>query len=243
MFETVANIERVEYINDHYQHIDLAFDEGFPQLKPGQSLLVQEAGSYVRKQWWPVNLRKRLLVVERPIDESYQPGETVSVLGPIGSPFKFRRTLRNALLIAFDTPPTPLLMTLPWLVANKVSVTLALCGKNAIDYSVKHLPAEIEIIHGGDDFNWANQVMNFGWADQILVTVRQDDELTRLHTVFTRIYERRHEIPKNFLFGVMQPTLACGSGACMACMMRTETGMSLICVDGPAYDLTLVKFS
>lgn len=243
MFETTALIERVEQINNHYQRIDLAFDSDFPQIKPGQTLLVQEPGSYLRTQWWPVDFRKPYVVIERPIHERYMPSQSLSVIGPVGSPYKFRRTLRNVLLIAYDTPPTPLLMTLPWLISNKVSVTLALCGKTAIDYDVKHLPAQIEVIHGDDDFNWDNQVMHLGWADQVFVTVNQDDELTRMHRVFTRVFERRHEIPKNYLFGILQPTLACGTGACMGCMLRVQGTTSLICVDGPAYDLTLVKFS
>jgi hypothetical protein len=47
-------------------------------------------------------------------------------------------------------------------------------------------------------------------------------------------------VPKNYLFGVFQPVMPCGTGACQSCMLRANQGTSLICVDGPAYDLTQV---
>lgn len=248
MIETDANIERVERINDHIQHVELAIDEPFPMLKPGQTLLVRTHDSYspyLRQQWWPVNIRKRYVVFERPMTEHYTPPQTVSVIGPIGQPFKFRRTLRNVLLVAYNTAPTPLLMTIPWLLANKISVTLALQG-DALDYDTQHLSPEVEIIRGDKiEFDWNDQLMTMGWADQVFVAVRPDDELLNFTNVLTRFRERKgiNGVGKNYLFGVFQSILPCGVGACHACGLRALDKTSLVCLEGPSYDLTLVKLS
>jgi len=248
MIETEANIERVERINDQIQHVELAFDESFPTFKPGHTLLVRTDNSYspyLRQQWWPVNIRKPYVVFERPISERYTPPQTLSVLGPIGQNFKFRRTLRNVLLVAYNTAPTPLLMIIPWLLANKISVTMVLQG-DALDYDTQHLPAELEIIRGEKvELDWPSQIMTMGWADQVFVAVRPDDELLNFSNVLTRFNALKGEsgVIKNYLFGVFQSTLPCGAGACHACTLRTQEGMSLVCTDGPAYDLTMVKLS
>ncbi len=248
MIETEANIERVVRINDHIQHVELAFDETFPAFKPGHTLLVRTDDSYspyLRQQWWPVNIHKPYVVFERPISERYTPPQTVSVLGPIGQNFKFRRTLRNVLLVAYNTAPTPLLMTIPWLLANKISVTLVLQG-DALAYDTQHLPAELEIIHGEKiELDWPGQIMTVGWADQVFVVVRPDDELLNFAKVLARFSALKGEsgVAKNYLFGVFQSVLPCGAGACHACALRTQEGMSLVCADGPSYDLTQVKLS
>src|SRR5262249_18730319 len=105
---------------------------------------------YLREQWWPVIYSKDMLTIERPLEIKYQPGQSVNVLGPIGTPYLFRRTLRHVLLIAYDTPPTPLLGMIPMLLGNQTSVTIALLGEGS-HYKTEHLPPQVEIVHGDSD--------------------------------------------------------------------------------------------
>ncbi|MBC8097867.1 MAG: hypothetical protein H7Y11_00355, partial [Armatimonadetes bacterium] len=205
MKETNAIIERIRRVNTDFQRLELSVDETLLKIKPGQSMMARLTESwnpYLRQQWWPVNLSRGKLVVERPANEMYEPGQVVPVLGLVGQPFRFRGTgaLRNVLLIAYDTPPTPLLMTIPWLLGNKISVTLVLVG-SAVSYDTQHLPPEVEIELGDipqlpadtknpqpstpsdADFSWRNQIMTLGWADQVFVTVGPDDELNRFSKV------------------------------------------------------------
>lgn len=263
MRETEAIIERVRRVNTGYQRLELAVDETLQVIKPGQSILVRLNDSwdpYLRQQWWPVEIRGNRLIIDRPDDEQYEVSQIINVFGLVGQPFKFRRTLRNVLLIAYDVPPHPLLMTIPWLLSNNISVTLVLLGE-AARYDAQHLPPQVEIIHGSEDFTWTNQVMTVGWADQVFVVAARDDELPSLtrrqakgHVIniaqedelarFTKVLERfrelRADVAKNYLFGVFRPLLTCGSGACQACMLRTSQGNALICTEGPAFDITQV---
>lgn len=247
MKETQAVVERIKQVNLGYQRIELSVDESLLQIKPGQSILARLSDTwdpYLRQQWFPVNLLNGKLIVERPIAEAYEVGQVIHVLGIIGQPFRFRKTLRNVLLVAYDTAPTPLLMTIPWLLANKVSVTIALLGV-ATQYDTQHLPPEVEVELGDNDseFLWQNQVMTLGWADQVFVTVGPDNEFSRFANVIDRVRELRHDVPRHYLFGVFQQLLPCGAGACHSCMIRTEEGTALICLEGPAFDLTQVKLT
>jgi hypothetical protein len=243
MNETKAIIERVKKVNRKVQHLELAVDKSLTSIKPGQSLLARldedSWHPYLREQWWPVSLSTKKLFIERPVELQYQPGQVVNILGLVGKPYRFRRTLRNVLLIAYETSPTALLMIIPWLLGNQVSVTLVLAG-SATEYSTGHINAEVEIVHGDEEMDWPDQVMTIGWADQVFVVVKQDDEMGRFRKVMERFQQRRADIPSNYLFGVFQPTMTCGAGACSACMLQMKEGAHLICTDGPAFDLTQV---
>lgn len=243
MQQTKALIQRVRRINARYQHVDLGIEEQLSDIKPGQSLLVRQREDwqpYLREQWWPVRISAQTLVIERPGHIRYEPGEFVNVLGPVGSFFRFRRSLRHVLLMAYDTPPTPLLSMIPLLLANQTSITLALMG-DARSYQTTHLPPPVEVIHGGADLDWEDRVVTVGLADQVFVVVHPDDEIRRFGDVFRMFLTLRADIPKNYLFGVFQGMLPCGAGACHACMVRLKQGTVLACLEGPSLDLSQVN--
>ncbi len=253
MRESQAIIERIRRVNEHYHHLDLAVDEWLCQIKPGQSLLARVTDSwdpYLREHWWPVAVGPNRLTIERPASTRYEPGQVVSVLGMIGEPYRYRKTLRNVLLLAYDAPPTPLLMSITWLLTNKISVTLVLLG-SATEYKTEHLPPEVEIITGKNGkeadykaaLTWPNAVLTAGWADQIFAVVAQDDEMMRFRRLWDLFSELKADIPKNYLFGIFQPVQPCGVGACQACYVQTQQGLSPICMDGPSLDLALVKMT
>lgn len=246
-----AYIERIRQINPTYQHLELAaVDKSLIALKPGQSLLARMVDPnqenehwepYLREHWWPVGFTSSgTLLIERPRSITYRPGDYVSILGPIGKPYRFRASLRNVLLVAYNTEPTPLAIMIPLLLHNNISVTLVLLGE-ARHYQTTHLAPEVEVIRSDDNMQWPDMVMTLGWADQVFIVVGQDDETLRFSEVMALIKERRHDIPKNYLFGISQPVMACGVGACYTCTLVHKNRLSLVCVDGPAFDLTQVK--
>ena len=249
MKETQALIERVRMISETHQQLHVTVDASLNGIKPGQSVLVRvgEAWTpYLREQWWPVGQQKNTLIFERPSTSVYEPGTIISIIGLIGEPFKFRRTLRNVLLIAYKADPTPLMLTIPALLTNSVSVTLLLLGT---DYDTHHLPPEVEVIHGeikengkpSERLDWANRVTTIGWADQVFITVSQQDEMTYFRELWSLFSELRADIPASYLFGVFRPLLPCGVGACSSCMVKLKgNSTALMCSNGPAIDLTKV---
>ncbi len=244
MKESQAIIERVRQVNPTHQQLHLTVEPSLSNLMPGQTVLARVAdrwAPYLREQWWPVGIGNNRLVVERPVSETYEPGQVIDLLGIVGQPYRFRRTLRNVLLIAYDCEPTPLLMPIPSLLATKVSVTLLLLG-SAARYETGHLPPEVEVIHGDAELNWPNRVTTVGWADQVFVAVSPDNEQASFRQIWQLFGELRAEIPNNYLFGVFRPILPCGIGACSACCVRSQNVVVPVCTDGPAFDLTEVTF-
>jgi NAD(P)H-flavin reductase len=243
MRQTQAIIQRIRRVNAQYQHVELGIDESLSDINPGQSLLVRQDDSwqpYLRERWWPVQISPQKVVVERPNNVRYEPGDIVNVLGPVGSFFRFRRSLRHVLLLAYDTPPTPMLSMIPLLTANQTGITLALLG-TASAYKTEHLPPEVEVVHGTADLEWENRVMTVGLADQVFATVHPDDEIMRFSKIWHMFSELRANIPKNYLFGVFQPVQPCGIAACYACMIQMKQGTALACTDGPTIDLSMVR--
>lgn len=253
MNDSKAIIQRIRRINPGYQYLDLAIDDPtLKKIKPGQSLLARlmaadEADEpeswhpYLREQWWPVGYTKEgVLMIERPYSPRYTPGTAVQLLGPVGKPYRFRKSLRNVLLIAYDSVPTPLTIMTSLLLQNRISVTLVLLGM-ARDYTTDHLPPEIEVVRGEKTLDWPDMVMTLGWADQVFITVRPDDELFRFAEVLRIVEEKRTALPEKYIFGVFQPVQPCGVGACSACLVRVKKSLEPVCMKGPAFDLTEVR--
>jgi hypothetical protein len=238
MRQTQAVIERVKQVSATHQHLALTVDPSLGQIKPGQTLLaLRPAPAPMREVWWPVSAAKQSIVIERPLRERYEPGTTVDVIGAVGKPFRFRRTLRAALLLALDTSPTPLLFTISHLLSQKSSVTLVLLGA-AADYSTEHLAPEVEIVRGDADLNFPNRVTTVGWADQVFAVVNPLDELAQFSRIWELFRSLRADVPSNYLFGIFRPPLPCGVGACSACMVKGRGGAYMLaCADGPAFDL------
>ena len=250
MRETRGYIERVKRVSRGHQRLELAVDASVSRLLAGQALLVRPIEKdyatpswdpYLRELWFPVEIQaSSILLVEQPAQVQHLPGQLLSLIGPIGQPFRFRRKLRSVLLIVYDSEPAPLLLMLPALLANQVAVTLILMG-TARGYESGHLPAEIEIIRAEDDLTWQDMVMTLGWADQVFALVGRGDERAQFSQIMRLVRRRRNDLPPNYLFGVFQKQLPCGVGACHACVLQTRAGAKLQCVDGPAFDLTTVS--
>ena len=256
MNETTAYIEKIRLINPQYQYLELAIqDESFLNLKPGESLLVrfldpddntiERWDPYLRDQWWPAGFTKDgLLLVERPFTHRYRPQQAISIMGPVGQPYRFRKSLRNVLLVAYDTPPFPLTIMIAQLLHNNISVTLVLIGE-AQNYQTAHLSPEVEVIHGNDNLEWADQVMTLGWADQMFVVVKQDDEVVPLlHNSCGECVNYGMMCRKIISSGYFSLLLPCACRG-MWCMYDSDRKRSWWhpARKGPTFDLTQSKFA
>ena len=252
MKETQAYIERVTRVNRDHQRLELAVDQSLSSMRAGQALLARRVDRdydaehwdpYLRELWFPVEIQaSKIIVVERPARTHYLPGQLLSVIGPIGQPFRFRQKLRNILLIAYDTTPAALLLMLPPLLAKQVSITLVLMG-SARQYESNHLPEEVEVFQAEDNLTWPDMVMTMGWADQVFALVGQGDDLRCFSDIMRLMRERHSDIPANYVFGVVQRDLPCGVGACQACLLHLRGAYKLQCIDGPAFDLTELRLN
>lgn len=249
MRDTTAIIERVRRTAANLQRLEVAVEGTQREVQPGHHFLARLSNSginswqpYLREPWIPIRQQGNSLVIERPAEYAYQPGQIVSLLGPLGRPIPLYPLARTLLLIAYDAAPASLLMLAETALARHISVTLILVG-TARRYALEALPEQIEVQHGDDQGNWPEQRTAFQWADQIVAVAPPSHESTRYARLIEGVRKVRIEIPEDYLLGLFQPPLPCGVGACQACLVRVGSTESAACIDGPAYDLTRVTFA
>jgi hypothetical protein len=247
MRETQAIIERVRRVGAGWQHLALAVDPSLEQTQPGQVLLVRVDETwdpYLREVWIPVDFddEEGLLIVEQPLGRNFSPGDVVSIIGPIGEAFPIKRDIQHLLLVAQDYAPIRLFFLMNHALRTGVNVTLVLTGDAQEMYPINLLPPALEVIQSGIATSWADQDQTFLWAEQVFVitspALMDDYYAMLLHAA----QKSRHALPEGYLHGIFDLPIPCGTGACMACMVRSRDGNRLACVDGAAFDLARIKF-
>ena len=249
MQQTTAFIESLRRSGANRQQLTLSVAPGLARLQPGQSILTPAQPNswepYLLERWWPIHCAGGLLVVERPLQSDsnarrFEPGQSLSLLGPVGQALPFRKKLRQVLLIAEDCAPDPLRLAVDHLLARQANVTLILLG-TARDADASALDPRVEIIHGAPSADnprhWPGQVLSVGWADQVFITTAAAGQRARFAAWRKDFGELRNGIPPNTLWGMLTPRWACGAGACGACAIATHEGTKLTCRQGPALDL------
>ncbi len=204
--------------------------------------MTESLDPYLREPWTPVRREGSSVIVERPVTQNFAPGDVVNLLGPIGKPIPLREAAHSLLLIAYDSAPTGLLMLAETALAKGLSVALALVGA-ALNYSLETLPQEIEIIRGdASDPNgaWPNQSETLRWADQIVAVAPPPFDVGHYTHLLDLLREVRIEVSANYVYGLFQPPMPCGVGACQACLVRCGKEEIAACVEGPAFDLLTV---
>src|SRR5262245_19887296 len=239
MQEAQAIIERVRRVSAAIQRLDLAVDRSHQSASPGQLFLVRPTQSldpYLREPWTPVQRSESHIVVERPIGPAYTAGQVIDLLGPIGKPMPLRETVHTLLLIANEATPASLLFLAHTALAKGTAVTLALIGAS-LHYPLDALPAEIEVIRGDDHGQWPNQPETLRWAEQIFVVAPPPFDIPYYTQLLQAIREVRVEVTPQHVFGLFQPPMPCGVGACQACLVRRSGEEVPACLEGPAFDL------
>ena len=239
MREAEAIIERVRRVSATVQRLDVAVDKSHHTVGAGQLFLVRTTASldpYLREPWTPVRIDGAYLVMERPAGQVYTPGQVIRLIGPVGKPIPLRESIRTLLLIAYEATPASLLLLAETALGRGLAVTLALVGA-ALHYPLEALPEELEVIRADDEGQWADQPETLRWAEQIVAVAPPPFDMTYYGKLLQNVRQARIEIPPQHVFGLFQPAMPCGVGACQACLVRSEGEEKPACVEGPAFDL------
>ena len=244
MQESEAIIERVWQVGPGVHRLEVAVEPALADLKPGQSLLAHTGDGwepYLRDHWIPVGVEPGLLTIEISSDIHYSPGQIVSLLGPVGEEFPWiAGGSKHLLLIAQDTPATPLMMLAQQAIENMAEVALVLLGTSS-EYPYAGIPAAVEVVTGEADNSWPDDVVMIEWAHQIFAAVGDSFWHDQMSSLFHKVSGVKKKVAVNTLYGVFTLPLPCGTGACGACMIRCKTTAKLTCTQGPALDLTEVQ--
>jgi len=167
-----------------------------------------------------------------------QEGETLDLLGPLGSGFSIEQASRNLLLVAGGIGIAPLTFLAQQALSEGKSVTLLLGARTGAGlYPQRLLPGGIETVIATEDGSTGTKGMitdilpDFvDWADQIYAC----GPLAMYQAIATENRQRRVRKPVQISLEVR---MGCGLGACYGCSIRTRRGMKQVCLDGPVFNL------
>ena len=179
------------------------------------------------------------------------PGDTLDLLGPLGTAFVVRRDTRNLLLVAGGTGIAPM-RVIAEQEASKRNVTLVMGGRSvAYLWPSERLPAGVEYVTTTEDgsfgvrgrvtdvmpelLRWADQVLACGPWPMLAAIGRMRDDAARGPVVAGRRPLLDTQI-------AVEQHMGCAMGVCRACVIVTAQGNARVCREGPVFALGDVKF-
>ncbi|CAA9550926.1 MAG: Dihydroorotate dehydrogenase (NAD(+)), electron transfer subunit [uncultured Thermomicrobiales bacterium] len=173
-------------------------------------------------------------LAERPV------GTRLDVLGPLGNTYEIPPRARNLLLVAGGVGAAPLVMLADEAVRRGLSVTFAMGAAGAAGLlEPSLLPSEVEYVVATEDGSKGHR----GYVTEVLADyVRWADQIFACGP--EPMYRSLRAAIQPLRVGGKPPVqisieraMACGVGACLACVVETRHGTQASCVDGPVYDL------
>lgn len=170
-------------------------------------------------------------------------GEQISIFGPLGRPCPVKPGAQNLLLVAGGMGIAALVAFIDEAVAAGQAVTLLYGARTASRlYPLDMLPREVEVALSTDDGTLGHHgrvtdlmAGHMAWADHIVLCGPTPMLATAAEVV--RGSESRRPAQ-----GLLESPMACGTGVCYGCAIKTTKGMRLTCKDGPRFELREVVF-
>jgi dihydroorotate dehydrogenase electron transfer subunit len=167
-----------------------------------------------------------------------QPGDLVSVFGPLGRGYAVRRQSQNLLLVAGGIGVAALVALMDEAIAGGRSVTLLQGAKTAGKLLPSaSLPAEVEVVSATEDGSAGHRglvseliAQYLPWADQVFACGPN-----AMYETMAAIMQR--EGSRKSVQVLLEEHMACGMGVCYCCAVFTRRGVRLVCKDGPRFEL------
>ena len=167
-----------------------------------------------------------------------QPGEELTVFGPLGKGYAVNRDAQNLLLVAGGLGVAAVIALAEEAIGRGKAVTLLQGARTASKlYPSELLPKEVEVLSATDDGSAGHHGLitdlladNLPWADQVFACgpnamFRSMSEVLR---------EARTRKPVQAL---LEERMGCGTGVCYGCAVFARRGVKLVCKDGPRFEL------
>ncbi len=221
------------------------------RLAPGQ-FVTADLGDLLRQPLLPATMDEEgletLLLPDHPA-AALEPGQIVSLLGPLGSPLRLPQPPARLLLVADDLHLPALLAAASRALDGGCPTALLLSAPTASTlYPLSYLPPplEVQVITGDGSSGREGTLATEGellasllqWADRVLIA----SDPAFYPAMAEAVRNVRIGPPPDFAQAWVLPPLVCGVGACQGCAVATRGGYRLACTDGPAFDLMEMAF-
>ncbi|MCK5214039.1 MAG: dihydroorotate dehydrogenase electron transfer subunit [Candidatus Omnitrophica bacterium] len=172
-------------------------------------------------------------------------GDALDVLGPLGTPFTIPdENIENVVMVGGGIGVAPFMMLSDLLKAKEYKMLLLYGGR-----SKDHVYDMKELAKNGCDIHIATNDGSHGvkgFVSELFSEIPPDSNKTRIYTcgpkpmmAAVQDFARTHNLKGE---ASCEEVLACGLGACLGCVTKTEQGYKTVCYDGPVFDLKDIVF-
>ena len=164
-------------------------------------------------------------VASPPIPQSWMPGMSLSLRGPLGRGFVIPVSVRKVALVAYDDSPIRLRGLIQPALKQGAAVVLV------SDFAIDHLSDEVEV----QPLSTLAEIV--AWADYAAFDVARANliqlrEKLGILNQLSAVYEAQV---------LIRTSMPCGGVAeCGVCAVSLKSGWQLACKDGPVFDLRVI---
>jgi dihydroorotate dehydrogenase electron transfer subunit len=162
-------------------------------------------------------------------------GAALNLVGPLGNGFHLPPTTRHLLLVAEEARLAHLLPMVDAALDRGGAVSVVLMGEasHAALQALLPMAVELHTVRPGDDWP-AVLAAGVRWADQVCLALPADTWPRLAELIRTQ----RYRLDPGFALALVEADLACGFGACLACVVPLGASrLTRACVHGPVFDL------
>ncbi len=167
-----------------------------------------------------------------------QPGDLVTLFGPLGRGYSVKRQSQNLLLVAGGMGIAALVALADEAIGQRKAVTLLQGARTAGRlFPSASLPAEVEVVTATEDGSagyrgLVTELLSqyLPWADQVFAC--GPNAMFEAMAAIMRQQGSRKSVQI-----LLEEHMACGMGVCYSCAVFTRRGVRLVCKDGPRFEL------
>lgn len=188
------------------------------------------------------NAGNRLDLLLRPADDpgmqwlaARPPGTTINLMGPYGRPFALPLHARTLLVISLPDLVPIWLPAIHELLDRGGRITLLTPPGASTDGLLSQLPLAVELRAATGNAQWSRHLADtLRWADNVCAALPSTD----YQPLADALRLARYRVEPGYAHAWVAADLACGFGACLACVVAVrDGGMTRACVHGPIFPL------
>jgi dihydroorotate dehydrogenase electron transfer subunit len=169
-------------------------------------------------------------------------GDTVKILGPLGSGFTIGDTSHNILLVGGGMGIAPLVFLAETAQNKGISVTLLYGTPGKDRYPVEHILSGIGVVIATEDGTEGYH----GFVTELLPDyINKADQvyICGPASMYQHLKKNRVKLLKGKPVQVsLEARMACGRGICYGCTIQTVKGSRRVCEHGPVFNIDDVLF-